>query len=103
MYTLGMEIEFKAKLWKWEGKSAWCFISLPKDYYDEIRTISSLLKKSFGSIKVEARVSDTSFRTSIFPDTKLGTYLLPIKKAVRVAEKLNIGSDVCVNLKLVDF
>ena len=98
-----MEIKFKAKLWEWQGQGAWCFVSLPKEYYDEIRAISSSPKRGFGSVKIEASIGVTLWKTSIFPDTKLGTYLLPIKKAIRTAENLNVGSVVHIKVRIIDF
>lgn len=97
-----MELTFTAKLWEWEGQGAWFFISLPKEYYDEIKDITSSPKKGFGSIKVEAMIGRSTWRTSIFPDSKSSTYLLPIKKAIRVAENLVTGSLVEVKLRLID-
>jgi hypothetical protein len=98
-----MEITFKAELWEWQGQGAWCFVSLPKEYYDEIKTISSSPKRGFGSVKIEANIGKTLWRTSIFPDTKSGTYLLPIKKAIRKAENLSIGSVIDMKVRLIDF
>lgn len=51
-------------------------------------------------MRVEARVGGTSWRTSVFPDTGRGTYLLPVKKAVRTAEDLEDGDLVRVVLRL---
>lgn len=98
-----MEIQFKSKLWEWEGKGAWCFVSLPKEYYDRIKSISSTPKRGFGSVKIEASVGKTVWKTSIFPDTKSGTYLLPFKKEIRKAENLNIGSVIDMKVRLIDF
>ena len=41
-------------------------------------------------------------RTSIFPDGKRGTYVLPIKEAVRRAEGLAPGVTAKVRIVLVD-
>ncbi len=98
-----MEILFTARLWEWEGKGAWCFISLPEEYYAEIKTISGSPKRGFGSVKIEAIVGDTSWKTSIFPDTRLGTYLLPVKKSIRVAENIAVGDSMVVKIRLIDF
>jgi hypothetical protein len=98
-----MEIKFKAELWEWQGQGAWCFVSLPKEYYDEIKAISSLPKRGFGSVKIEASVGETIWKTSIFPDTKSGTYILPVKKAIRKAENINIGTFIDMKVRLIDF
>jgi hypothetical protein len=43
----------------------------------------------------------TRWRTSIFPDKKRGTYVLPVKKPVRVAERLRDGSTAQVELTVM--
>lgn len=47
-------------------------------------------------------VGGSSWRTSLFP-SKSGSYLLPVKKPVRVAEGLTEGTAVEARLDLVDF
>jgi len=47
-------------------------------------------------------VGSSTWNTSIFPDTKSESFLLPVKKAVRVAEDLDDGAPVDVRLTLVD-
>lgn len=51
---------------------------------------------------VEVTVGAATWRTSIFPDTRSESFLLPVKKAVRSAEGLDDGSCVSVLLALVD-
>ena len=46
-------------------------------------------------------VGATTWATSRFPDTKAASYVLPVKKAVRLAEALDDGSSVVVRLTLV--
>jgi hypothetical protein len=82
---------FRAELWQYEGPGAWYFVSLPLDVADGIRAKCGQQASGFGSIKVEATVGSTRWATSLFPDKTRGTYLLPIKKAVRVAESLEAG------------
>jgi hypothetical protein len=55
----------------------------------------------FGSIRVELTIGATTWLTSIFPDTKRATYIVPIKKAVRRAEGLANGSAATVRLRVV--
>ena len=52
----------------------------------------------FGSVRVEATIGATTWQTSIFPDTRRRTYVLPVKKAVRAAEGLADGSSADVTL-----
>lgn len=95
-----MEINFKSKLWEWQGEGAWCFVSVPTEYYEDIRQIGT--KRGFGSIRVEAKIGNSVWKTSIFPDTKSNTYLLPVKKQIRTTEQIFVGSMVQVVITLIE-
>ena len=43
---------------------------------------------------------NTEWQTSIFPDSKAGAYLLPIKSDVRKKQKIMADDDVQVSLKI---
>ena len=53
----------------------------------------------FGSLKVEARIGDSVFKTSLFPSKELG-WMLPVKASVRKAEGVNEGDVVAVVLEV---
>jgi hypothetical protein len=91
---------FSAELWQYAGPSAWYFVSLPPDVADDIRARFGAQAAGFGSIKVEAAVRSTQWTTSLFPDKTRGTYLLPVKKSVRVAENLEAGDVATVSLRI---
>ena len=93
---------FRAPLWRWPGESPWHFVTLPQDQSDEIDERTREVQRGFGSIRVEVTVGDTVWSTSLFPSTGHGAYLLPVKKAVRVAECLVVDEPVAVRLRLVD-
>ncbi len=97
-----MKYIFTAKLWEWSGQGAWHFLTVPTQYYNDIKMFASPLKKGFGSIRVEVRIGDTAWKTSVFPDSKMKTYLLPVKKSVRLAEHLEVDHEVEVILKLIE-
>ena len=88
---------FTSVLWRWEAQDAWRFVTVPVDLTDAIR-----LTRGFGSVRVEVTVGATTWRTSVFPDASRGSYVLPIKKAVRHAEDLDDGDDVTVTLRVLD-
>jgi hypothetical protein len=96
--------EFEADLWEWEARrtDSWTFVSVPTDVADEVLELTAPFARGFGSVRVEVTVGGTAWRTSIFPDSKRRTYVLPIKKAVRRAEKLEVGDTARVRLTLVD-
>jgi Domain of unknown function (DUF1905) len=89
---------FSAELWQYDGPSAWYFVSLPPDIADDIRAEFGAQAGGFGSIKVAAAVRTTQWTTSLFPDKTRGTYLLPVRRSVRVAENLEVGDVATVSL-----
>ena len=80
---------------------AWHFVSLPEADADDIDDDFGHRSAGFGSIRVQVTIGATRWRTSIFPDTKRGTYVLPVKKAVRIAEGLHAGGMATVELEIV--
>jgi hypothetical protein len=93
---------FTADLWRWEEvRDSWFFVTLPKDASALVRE-RPRPPRGFGSVRVEATVGETTWRTSIFPDSRSGGYVLPVKKAVRTAEDLGDGDPVEVLLLLLE-
>jgi len=92
---------FTATLWRWEGPAAWYFVSLPHRVSDEIADMVEGRTGGFGSVRVDVVVGSSRWSTSLFPDSRESTYLLPVKKAVRRAEHLDEGGDVDVTLTVV--
>jgi hypothetical protein len=92
---------FRSEVWLHAGPSAWYFLSLPEGVADDIEEWFGADAKGFGSIRVRVTIGATTWETSIFPDDGRGTYVLPVKKAVRNAEDLDDGSRVGVELEVV--
>ncbi len=67
--------------------------SLPPDVA-AARVLESPAPRGFGSIRVAATIGRTRWNTSIFPDAKSGSYVLPVKKQVRQAEHATAGDEV---------
>jgi len=91
---------FAAPLWVHPGEGAWHFLTVPQDICTEIAERTSSNRQSFGSVRVVARVGETAWRTSLFPDAKTGTYLLPVKKGIRVAAQLRAGDLIEVEVEV---
>jgi Domain of unknown function (DUF1905) len=89
---------FRASLWLYPGESAWHFITLPVDIAEEIREESAGHRKGFGSVRVTAAIAGQEWQTSIFPDASTGSYVLPVKRAVRSLAGIAAGDDVEVRL-----
>lgn len=93
---------FDATVWEHDGDAAWHFVSLPEDVADEIAERSAGRTRGFGSVRVEVTIGASTWRTSLFPDGRRGTYVLPVKRAIRTAEGLADGSRAGVSLELLD-
>ncbi len=89
-----MGYEFTEPIWEHSGTQSWFFITLPHDVTDEIDELTEGRQRGFGSVRVQVTVGATTWATSIFPDTKAGSFVLPVKKAVRKAEGLTDGDPV---------
>lgn len=100
-----MEVVFDAELWIWDARrdGSWTFVSLPVDASDEIRELTAGPRRGFGSVRVRVTVGGSTWRTSIFPDSGKGAYVLPVKRAVRVAEGLEAGDVTRVSVELLGF
>jgi hypothetical protein len=85
---------FEATLWRHDGDAPWHFVTVPVDIADEIAASSE--SKPFGSVPVEVRIGTMSWNTSLFPDNKTGSYVLPIKRSVRDSESIENGDVVSV-------
>ena len=96
-------ITVTAPLWLWSGEGgSWHFVTIPPEEAVEVRlqAASSGPRRGFGSVRVEARIGDVSWRTSIFPQ-KSGGYILPVKAEVRRRAGFAAGDEVSVALELI--
>lgn len=96
-----MTYSFTAEVWEWTSRTSWFFVNLPEDQADDIDEQHRRRAAGFGSVRVEVTIGSTTWRTSIFPSTENATYVLPLKKAVRVAEGLEPGSSATVDLRVI--
>lgn len=87
-------ISFSAKVWY----SEWYFITVPNDISKQIREHFKLFEEGWGRLKVVALTGNTEWKTALWFDTKSQTYLLPVKKEVRIKEKIGIGTEIMVEI-----
>lgn len=91
-----MGFAFDAEIIYWRGPAPFFYAPLPADAAETIRNASKLVSYGWGVIPVEATVRGVTFTTSLFP--KDGTYLLPLKVAVRKPTGITAGDTVHVEL-----
>ncbi|HET9501861.1 MAG TPA: DUF1905 domain-containing protein [Marmoricola sp.] len=92
---------FTAELWDWDASDAtWTFLATPPDVDEEIRMTAGP-PRGFGSVRVEATIGGSTWRTSVFPSNEHG-FVLPVKKAVRRREDVEAGDLAEVTLRLLE-
>jgi hypothetical protein len=99
-----VKVAFDAQLWLWDARKtqSWTFVTLPAGESEEIRDLAGGLRRGFGSVRVRATIGGSTWTTSIFPDSQ-ASYVLPVKRPVRVAEGLDVGDVATVTVELIDF
>jgi Domain of unknown function (DUF1905) len=98
--------QFSGPLWLWRGKSkegtptstAWHFVTIDGAVAEAIRAAAPGRSAAWGSVYVQVAIGETRWRTSVFPSKDVHGYLLPIKAAVRKAERLAEGDVVTLTV-----
>ena len=89
----------RGAVWLWQGadgapaKGSWYFLTIDGETAQAIRTHATNAA-AWGSVYVEATIGATTWRTSLFPSKAHDGWLLPLKAAVRKAEKVAEGTVV---------
>ena len=91
----------RSKIVPYPGMGGWHFLVLPKVQSETIQKNFSQAKRGWGSLPVSVTLGKTVWKTSIFPDKKSGTYLLPIKSEVRRKEDVRAGETVSFTITLM--
>lgn len=76
------------------------FMSVPEEFTGEILAHALETPRGFRSVKVEARIHDVIWKTSMFP-VKAGGYFLPVKIDVCRKTGISEGDEVTVELELL--
>jgi hypothetical protein len=90
----------KSKVTVYPGMAAWRFLGLPFKEAKEIKEAHGKRAKGWGSLPVSVTIGNTAWETSIFPDKKSGTYVLPLKGKIRKAEGISDTDTVTFQLKV---
>ena len=91
----------QAKVTLYQGSRAvWHFITLPKKESAAISHFFGNMKRGWGSLPVSVTIGRTTWKTSIFPDSGAGAYILPLKAEVREKEKIRAGNSVRFRIEI---
>jgi hypothetical protein len=105
------QFTFRANVWLYPGTSAaWHFISLPKKEAEQVKKFQEgKERRGWGAVGVRAtilrpgsgQVGKTTWETSMFPDKKSGTYILPLKASVRKKEGIVAKDIISIELTML--
>ncbi len=87
---------FTGKIWN----GGWFFVSLPKDISKEIREHLKWQEEGWGRMKATAIIKEIEWDTAIWFDTKLETYLLPLKADIRKKARLELNDTITLSIKI---
>jgi len=90
------QISFDAEIIYWRGPSPFFYAPVPAAHAAALRDAAKRASYGWGVVPVEAAIGGVVFTTSLFP--KDGSYLLPIKAAVRKAANITAGDVVAVEM-----
>lgn len=99
-----MKYKLRGKVWLYpgppDGGGSWHFVNVSREISKEIKENFAEVGRGFGSLRVKVTVGKTRWNTSIFPDTKSGTYLLPLKAEVRQKEVISDGTKISFTIEI---
>ena len=95
-----MQLEFSNNMIEWRGPAPFYYVPIPPEESAQIKETARQTSYGWGVIPVRCVIGRAEFTTSLFP--RDGVYLVPVKNAVRLPEKLQLGDLVEVSLE-IDF
>lgn len=92
-----MDYQFEGPVVEWRGPAPYYFVAIPEEESADIKFAAKGLEY-WGQVPVTVRIGEAEFTTALFP--KDGSYLLPLKDAVRRAVTLEVDQVVAVALNV---
>ena len=93
-----VRFRFETTVIHWRGPSPFFYAPVPAELAGEVRAEAKAVSYGWGVVPAEAQVGGVTFTTSLFP--KDGTYLVPLKDAVRKKAAVTAGDRVTVEMTL---
>jgi GNAT superfamily N-acetyltransferase len=88
--------EFSGDIFQWRGPAPYYFVTVPEEQSLQLKAASSGSRYYRGMIRVQARIDDTEWPTSLWP--RDGRYVVPIRDSVRKPLGLADGDTVTIRL-----
>lgn len=101
-------LTYTAPLIRWQGdRGTYHLVTFGDEAAEAIAMHARLLRleygtrRGFGSVKVIARIGETQWRSSVFPQRQQTEWVLLVSRKVISAEGLAVGDSLSVQLELV--
>ncbi|MDG1950617.1 MAG: DUF1905 domain-containing protein [bacterium] len=88
-------------VWRWKADNGWHFMNIDKETSKQIKETKHKTRGGFGSVKVEVTLGKSIWQTSLFPDSKRGCYILPLKAKIRKLEDIHEGDRVSITFRCI--
>ena len=101
--TMTRQQTFATELWIWDTATKRLVVlhRVPEDVSLDLR-FEAGEPRGFGSVRVEATIGGSVWKTSVFPSSdQPGCYVLPVKKSVRTAEGIDEGDRVNASVRAI--
>ena len=102
------KLQYSAPLTRWQGdRGTYHLVSITGATADEIAMHARLHRleygrqRGFGSVKVIARIGESEWKSSVFPQDKSTEWILLVSRKVMRAEDLSEGDEVRLKLELL--
>lgn len=95
-HLIRTKYKFSSQIWLYEGPTAWHFVTVPKEQSDRIKSNITGVRRGWGAVRVSVSIGEVQWKTSIFPESKTGFYILPLKAEVRKKANIAVGDIVNV-------
>lgn len=94
-----MHFEVTGEVIEWRGPAPHHWVAVSEDTADELAERPEL-SYGWGCVPVMVTVGASRFYTALMP--KDGTYLVPLKVAIRRAEGIELGDTVTATVEVID-
>lgn len=91
-----MRLTFTADVFEWRGPAPYHFVRVPDDVAESIAEVASAVSYGWGMVPVTVRVGRTEMTTALWPQS--GSYVVPLKDALRRAEQVGLGDTIELTL-----
>jgi len=107
--SVAKKFKFKSRVIVWSGGDAshgddsshWRFTRVPEDISVKIKEMQKgRLRRGWGAVYAKAKVGKSEWQTSVFPDRRSATYILPLKKKIRHEEDLYDGAEFAFTIEV---